>query len=343
LTETHYHPQLKIERLPLDRSDWIGFALRAARRLDRLNRLEPFDVVHFWDVYFACAYRGHFVASIQHSFRQRLVHWDWSQTRLISRMIRFGYFVTARYLAEVPPLRRADGLLAGSAAAGDEYRRYYRLAPERIALAAHGIDTDFFQPNNEGKLIRRRLGLADDVPVLLFVGFFNPRKGLPDLAQAFAQIDRPTGSQPRLVIVGNWYNGQQSSFSQMLGPAADRVIYAGYVPDEQMPCYFSMADVYVSASLLEGFGLPLAEALACGTPVAATEVGSVAEVVGPGGVLTPPHQSAALARAIADLLADPLRRQDLGQQGRWHIIQHFSLQNMVESTLAAYQTFAIKP
>jgi glycosyltransferase involved in cell wall biosynthesis len=101
--------------------------------------------------------------------------------------------------------------------------------------------------------------------------------------------------------------------------------------------------VYVSASLLEGFGLPLAEALACGTPVAATAVGSVAEVVGPGGILTAPHQPTALAQSITRLLDDPAYRRQLGQSGRQHIAQNFSLQNMIDSTLAAYQHFLTKP
>src|SRR5204863_670546 len=114
----------------------------------------------------------------------------------------------------------------------------------------------------------------------------------------------------------------------LVGSAADRVIEAGYVPDEHLPDYYSLADVYVSPSLMEGFGLTLAEALACETPVVAAEAGSVAEVVGPGGILVPPRDPAALADAISGLLQDCELRRELGRRGREHIVREFSIEKM---------------
>jgi glycosyltransferase involved in cell wall biosynthesis len=107
-----------------------------------------------------------------------------------------------------------------------------------------------------------------------------------------------------------------------------------------MPFYFKMADLYVTPSLLEGFGLPLAEALACGTPVVAAYGGATSEVIGPGGLLVPPRDSPALADAISELLQDRARRKSLGWQGREHILNQFSLKQMLDSTLDAYAKFA---
>jgi glycosyltransferase involved in cell wall biosynthesis len=171
--------------------------------------------------------------------------------------------------------------------------------------------------------------------VLLFVGFVTPRKGLDYLAQALPRI-RPA---PRLVLAGRWDKEYRSQFLRMLGSTADRLVEVGYVPDEQLPVYYSLADVYVSASLMEGFGLTIAEALACETPVVAAEAGSVAEVVGPGGILVPPRDPENLADAISNLLQNPEQRRELGLRGRAHVVRMFSVEAMLRATLAGYEHF----
>ena len=101
-----------------------------------------------------------------------------------------------------------------------------------------------------------------------------------------------------------------------------------------------MSDVYVSPSLLEGFGLPVAEALACETPVVAVDAGAVAEVMGPGGILVPGRNGPALAEAISNLLQDADRRREFGRLGRRHIEENFSLDTMLRDTMAGYARFA---
>ncbi len=334
LKETWNHPALEIRRVQLGRSNWVGFAYRAAQLLKRLEPACPFDIVHFWDVHFAYAYSGRYVASLQHSFRQRWSIWEDTRNEPLARLYRFTYYSFARRLAETPSARRAHGLLAGSATTCREFIEQYGIPPERIVLARHGIDTDFFRPSPASSL-GTRLGLAPDEPAILFAGFVTPRKGLEFLAQALPLV-RPA---PRLLIVGRWNDKFRSRFFQQLGSAANQVIECGFVPDEQMPGYYSTADVYVSASLMEGFGLPLAEALACETPVVATEGGATAEVVGPGGLLTPARDPAALADAISHLLVNPTLRREMGAKGREHISREFSLQQMTSSILGAYRKF----
>jgi glycosyltransferase involved in cell wall biosynthesis len=117
------------------------------------------------------------------------------------------------------------------------------------------------------------------------------------------------------------------------------VIETGFVPDEMMPAYYSLADVYVSPSLMEGFGLPLGEALACGTPVVAFDAGAVAEVVGPGGILVPPRDVKGLAEAVSYLLQNPDIRNSMAAKGRDHIVREFSVSKMLEATLEAYERF----
>ena len=331
LAETHTHPCLSICRLPIGRSNWIGYAYRAAQALHKLNDADPFDVVHFSDVHFAYAYRGSFVSNLHHSFEQRLSILDRSRRAAVQRV----YYRLAQMLAERPAAGRAAGLLAVSASVRDEFIRSYGIAADRITVAPYGTDTEFFRPRREAAELRRQLGIAEHEPVLLFVGFVTPRKGLDYLAQALPHVS----PAPRLVLAGRWDEDQRSQFLHMLGPAAGRIVEAGYVSDEHLPVYYSLADVYVSPSLMEGFGLTIAEALACETPVVAADAGSVAEVVGPGGTLVPPRDPKALAEAISSLLQNPELRCELGGRGREHVVRGFSVNAMLRATLDGYRRF----
>ncbi len=334
ISEIVSHPALEIHRVSLGYSNWIGFAFRAAQDLKKLESTQPFDIVHFWDVHFAYAYEGRYIASIHQSFRQRSETLKYTNVGLPSQLYRSAYYLLARLLAEIPSARRARGLLSVSAATRDEFISNYGIAPQKIALARHGIDTEFFHRIQATDSLRSQLNIRPNEPILFFAGFVTPRKGLDYLAQALPLVQ----PAPRLIIAGRWSTGYRARFFSLLGSAA-RVVEAGFVPDEQMPAYYSLADLYVSPSLLEGFGIPLVESLACETPVVATDVGSVSEVVGPGGILVPPREPVVLANTISQLLQNSSRRRELGIQGREHVTRHFDVQRMVNDTLHAYQRF----
>jgi glycosyltransferase involved in cell wall biosynthesis len=332
IAETHTHPKLKIYRIALGRTDWIGCTYRAAQLL---KHLAPFDIVHFWDVHFSWAYRGNYVASLQHSFRQRRISLGplspdpfW--------LYRYIYYTLARNIAEIPSVRRSRGLLAGSSTTHEEFIKYYEVDPHRIAIAKHGVDTNFFSPVSSVREVRDQLGIHSTDAVILFVGFITPRKGLEYLIQALPLIT----PRPKLVIVGKWRNiSYRRQLMQLIDPIKDAVIEAGFVCDELMPTYYTLADVFVSPTLLEGFGLPLAESLACGTPVVTAEAGSTSEVLGPGGISVPQRDSKSLAIEISQLLQDESLRRELGEKGRKHIQENFSLEAMINDTLSAYQRF----
>jgi glycosyltransferase involved in cell wall biosynthesis len=332
--EVFINSALNVHRIALDRTDWIGFGLSAARLL---RQLDTFDVVHFWDIHFGYAYQGKFLGSLQHSFHQRLV----SLGRLpvhntLSWIYRYWYYRLARSLMEIPATRSAAGLLAGSRTSQLEFIENYAVPPEKICLARHGIDVDFFRPSDKAKNIRKRIGLGAREPVILFAGFMTPRKGLECLAEAMVLVD----PKPKLLLVGSWRSqSYRAKIMRQLEPVKDCVIETGFVRDEDMPGYYSLADIYVSPSLLEGFGLPIAEALACETPVVAADAGAVAEITGPGGVLVLPRDPQAIADAITTLLQNAQLRNELGKIGRAHIAAEFSLARMVRDTLLAYRQF----
>jgi glycosyltransferase involved in cell wall biosynthesis len=182
--------------------------------------------------------------------------------------------------------------------------------------------------------LRRQLGL-EGRRILLFVGFITPRKGLEYLAQAMQLLPEDV----HLLIVGIWGPGCRSRFMRALGQAANRVHEIGYIADELRPYYYSLADIYVSPSILEGLGITPIEALACQTPAVVTEATSGAEEVGESGVLVPPCDSEALAEAIKQLLGDQRQLTQMGRSGRDYVCRNFSYQRMTELTLQGYERF----
>lgn len=323
---------IRVERVSIDRSDWISYSWRAARRIDALDQLEPFDLVHFVDVHFAWAYQGPFVASLLQSFRQRLVADNgrpYAASRR-NRAFRSLYYRGARRFMERRALKRASGFITLSAATKCEFVAHYGIDPQHIAVIPEPVDTTWFAPRPAEEL-RRRLRL-EGKRVLVYIGFSTPRKGLEYLAAGLRRLP----DDVRLIVVGSWEPGYRDKVIAAAGPGWERVIEAGSVPDADIPVYLSLADLYVTPSLLEGFGLPILEALACGTPVVATTAGSIPEVVGPCGILVPPGDTAALIAAIVELLGDAERRRQLGQLGRERAITRFGVEQAYDATLRFY-------
>jgi len=313
LPTRHEVQGVSVYRVPMGRWDWPRFAWHAAQKASRLKRERHLDLVHFLDVHFAYRYRGPFLASLHQSFDQRLrcrAGGPMDQTRP-RRWARGAYYHAARLLAEAPSVQRANQLISVSKTTANAFATRYAIPPDRLHVVPTGIDLTRFRPGS-GQDVRERVGYHG--PLLLFVGFVTPRKGLDDLALALRRVR----SDLRLLLVGRWQPGYQRRFELLLGDARHKVIPVGYVPDDQLPAYYQAADLLVLPSLLEGFGLPLVEAMACGTPVLATDAGAIPEVVGPGGHLVPPQNPEALAQAIEGLLSDTKTLRRLSEHAlRW--------------------------
>ena len=332
LPRRHQVDEVEVYRAPIDGLDWISYAFRAARPLRNLERLDPFDVVHFLDVHFAYAYRGLYVASLWQSFRQRLTahHGGPYHTGREDYLRRQAYYRLARQAMEIPSLARAARLIASCRATRAEFIAHYAIQPGAVDLAVQGIDTERFRPLPAAGL-RRRLGLADK-RVLLFVGFITPRKGLEYLAAALRLLPPDV----HLVVIGRWDPRYRVQVLQTLGPARDRLHDLGYIADADLPRYYAMADVYVAPSLLEGLGITPIEAMSCGTPAVVTSASSGPEEVGRDGLIVPPCDPPALAAALSRLLEDDALRRELGRRGRQRVLRRFSYSRMAALTLETY-------
>lgn len=301
-----------VVRVPIGQLDWIGFGWQAARYLR--SHSDDFDVIHFADIHFAYGYRGPFVGSAFQSFRQRLTshrgrpyHTDWR-----NYLFRLVYYNGARWLMERPAVRRADHIIMSSTATQEEFLAEYGLEPARTSLVYPGLDLGRFETLPGREEARGRLNLPDRAPILLYVGFSTPRKGVEYLAEALGMMETPA----HLVMVGKWEAHYEERFVDALGEARSRVRIVGYVSDAELPDYFAAADVFVLPTLLEGFGFPLVEAMAAGLPVVTTTAGSAGEIVGDAGLTVPAANSVELASALDRALTEQDLAHSLGETGR---------------------------
>ncbi len=323
---------IDVIRVPIGCCDWISFAWRAGPVVARLTLEYGFDVVHFLDVHFAYNYRGAYVATLFQSFRQRLTchHGVPSHSTLTNLLSRAAYYSVARFVLEKPAIRKASHLLPASLSTFREFNKHYSVPNQKMTIIPLGIDLSRYAPNRD-PAFAEKLGISEHF-VLLYVGFCTPRKGLEYLAQAMRRLPQDV----MLVIVGRWDPKYKARFRACLGSAANRVVLVGYVPDSELARYYSVADAFVFPSLLEGFGLPLAEALACGLPVISTNISSVPEVVGPGGLLVPPGDVKGLEEAILRLYHMPELRRKLSERGRQWVLARFSQERMIDDTAEVY-------
>jgi glycosyltransferase involved in cell wall biosynthesis len=217
-------------------------------------------------------------------------------------------------LKEYAAVRQADRILTVSQAARRDLQAWFRLPDGRIRVVPEGPDV-LFQPLPAGPVsdaILARYGVRPGERFLLYVGGLSPHKNLLRLVEAYALLPDP----PRLCLVGDTGDVFHTHVPEIQAAIArlglaDRVGFTGFVPDSDLAHLYSRAYALVQPSLMEGFGLPAVESMACGTPVISSTAGSLPEVIGEAGVYFDPTDVADLARALREVLADPEARMRL--------------------------------
>jgi glycosyltransferase involved in cell wall biosynthesis len=223
--------------------------------------------------------------------------------------------------------RRMDRIITGSHNSLASVQRAFSLRDGQITAIHDGVDTAVFHPIDVPKRPRS----------VLFVGNSDDRnKGARYLLEA-ARILLERGVDFHLTFKDRLDADMAPRLIAELG-IADRVTFLGRLPVAELARLYNEHELLVSPSLYEGFGLPAAEAMACGTSVVATTAGAFPEVIAAGetGILVPPADARALADAIEALLADPARRASMGAAGVRRIERHFSWRACAERTAALY-------
>ena len=178
-------------------------------------------------------------------------------------------------------VRGADALVVPSAATRDETLRFVDGDPSRFYVAYHGVDTQVFHPvpDDERARVAASLGLAGK-PYIGFLGTLEPRKNVPNLIHAWAQVFQHDDEPPALVLAGGkgWDEEIEPALAEV--PSHLTVIRPGYLPLEDLAGFLAGSEVLAYPSVAEGFGLPVLEAMACGAAVQTTRETSLPEVGG---------------------------------------------------------------
>lgn len=205
-----------------------------------------------------------------------------------------------------------------------------------------GVDTAKFRPAEDRSALKAHLGLPADGFVLFTVRRLVPRMGLEALVEATAGVIRRF-PQVHLVIGGaGMLEGHLRALVASLG-LEGRVHVEGFIPDERLPAYYQAADLFVMpTAALEGFGLPVIEALACGTPVLGTAVGAIQETLGGLGqeLLVPPREAAALEAGIGAFIERWAGSAELRRRCRQYAVENYSWDRLVPQYEALYASLA---
>lgn len=230
---------------------------------------------------------------------------------------------------------RATHIITVSDDARRELLRRSAYPQERITVVHNGIDHDNFFPRDgeEQRRVRAEYGLPDG-PLVLHIGHCGPRKNVEVLLRAVARL-REQGRKLTLVQGGGRFTPAQQALIVELG-LVPWVRQVPYVAPGHLGALYSLADVFVFPSWYEGFGWPVLEAMACGTPVVAAAAGALAELVGDAGLLVPPGDVAAFATAIERVLQAPEFARHYVAAGLERA-RAFSMQRCARETMAVYE------
>jgi len=236
--------------------------------------------------------------------------------------------------------RRARKLLAISEFTASEFQTLYRIPSSRITITPPGVARDFV-PQQDAEDLRRVLArYALSRPYVLFVGAIQPRKNIVRLIRAFAEVRNRYNIPHELVICGQRGWLCDDVFSLAAAPYLKGCVrFLGYVRRDDLPYLYSGADVFAYPSLYEGFGLPVLEAMACGTPVLTSRTSALPEVAGDCAVLVDPTNVGEIADGLWHLLDNQQDRARLAAHGIERA-RSFTWDLTAELTLAAYEEVA---
>jgi len=298
------------------RSVWMQLVLPQI-----LRKLRP-DVVHFTNYLAPLAGGSPYVVSFHDMSLALVPQYHTLKKRLLTSSL-------------IPLIARfARRILAPSESTRRDVIRLLRVDPARVRVVPYAAAPGF-RPVTDG-MARLQAAYGVRPPYILYVGTLEPRKNLVRVLSAFARIARSVPDHT-LVLAGDrgW------KFGAVLREAArpdlaGRVQLLGYVEEEDLPALYSHAEAFVYPSLYEGFGLPVVEAMACGTPVITSRTSSLGEIASDAAWLVDPENEDALAEGLHALATDGGLRQELKRRGLARAAS-FSWQRTGRETAAVYR------
>ena len=236
--------------------------------------------------------------------------------------------------------RRADEIIAISENTKKDIMSLLKIPTEKIRVIYEAAGPEFCLVKDKKLLAETCRKYKIDSPFILHVGTIEPRKNLEFLVRAYSAVAQNSRIKEKLVITGKkgWYYEGLFKLVEKLG-LQNKVIFTGYVEDEDMPALYNAASLFTFPSLYEGFALPPLEAMACGTPVISSNTSSLPEVVGSAGILLPPKDISSWSASITEVLRFGSLRQELKQKSLRQA-KKFSWEKTAQQTVDVYREVA---
>lgn len=286
---------------------------------------QKLDLVHFLNFNHPVLYRKPFVVTLHD-----LTLYLFPDQRRKSHLIRKQVFNLVFRRA----LQAAKKVIAISEFSAFDAERRLHISHAKMEVIYEGGPEPMRFLAGSKEMVHQYLGTRD--PYFLFVSQWRPHKGLTTLIEAFTRFKEQTGLPHRLVLVGNPELASEAVKTALVeSSAASDIIAPGFAPDDMLPPLFHYATAFVMPSEYEGFGLPVLEAYANGTPVIAADNSSLPEVVGQGGLLFPTKDSAMLAQHMIRIATEPKLADELTKKGAEQL-KKFSWAECAQRTLEVY-------
>lgn len=245
------------------------------------------------------------------------------------------YPAEKRFIEEnlLPLLPFIDKILAISTVTRQDLLDYLAIPPAKVIVIHLGVDHQFFCPQVQERdfTVLHKYGILP--PYFLYVGGFDWRKNCETILRAFANLSPSLVSRVQLVLVG--HDPPTPPMKEILLTLPQKPIITGFVPIEDLPPLYRHAAALLFPSLYEGFGLPVLEAMACGTPVIASHRSSLPEIIGDSGILLPPTDVFAWQKAVESIMQSPTLVARLRQKGLERT-SAFTWKRCADRTLEAY-------
>ena len=242
---------------------------------------------------------------------------------------------------EYPLLINSSKTIAVSDKVAQVLGRRPLVKQKKISVVNYGIDLEVFRSSeSKRREMRTALNLLDDDRVILFLSLISKQKGADVAIRAFNLLSREA-KNIKLIVAGDGdYLPGAKQLAEGLG-IADKVIFPGFVRNEDTSLFYNASDVFIFPTLrLESFGIVIAEAMACGKPVIASNIGSIPNVIdnGVNGILIPPGDFRELASQIKRLFNDRMYSKALSEKAQLKANERFGLNRMVESTIEVFES-----
>ena len=320
----------------------FSFGVRLKKRCEEIWKAQDIDIVHqtydFYKIPFSKKdIDAEIIATIHHPFfEERRAIRNFSNS-----LLYFHYFIHQRSeflaLMQRKVCERADKIIAVSNFTKKSIVNDYSISPHKIEVIPNGVDISKFNPDINGYGMRKKLGLECE-PIILYVGKLEYNKGVDNLLIVFSKVVKGI-PDAKLIIVGS---GSQEKRLKNLANRINitkSVIFMGKVQSEELPFVIAASDLFVLPSLMEGFGIVLLEAMACGKPCITTMAGGSEDVVvnDETGLIVPPANQYSLYHATSVLLNDDSLAQKFGNAGRKRVEEKFSWDVVAKQTIKYYK------